>query len=214
MLPPCVTTCDATTTTTTTLLRPLWLGLGLLLLSAHVTAEVAMVARGGDSHRRFFLVFWPGALLSGALACAPVRLSEVRGTGVEGLLLAAALAWWARVLDVFALAYVGCALVLFCLEVADARGLLRYDLRARGFYVTRSTAYAALRALSAATPLPRGLVRLVPLLVATAETLGMAVHGGGAGSYAFPTRADFASYALLKSAIFVALPLLEAAARS
>ena len=103
--------------------------------------------------------------------------------------------------------------MLFCLEVADARGLLRYDLRARGFYVTRSTAYAALRALTAATP-PRGLARLVPLLVATLETVGMAAHGGGAGSYAFATRAEFASYALLKSGVFVALPLLEEAARS
>tara|TARA_B110000046_G_scaffold184516_1_gene223203 strand:- start:2319 stop:2930 length:612 start_codon:yes stop_codon:yes gene_type:complete len=190
-------------------------GVGLFLLAAHVGAALAGEAGGGGVPQH---AFWPGALacagLSYGLALPRGPWRDLWGSGVEAVLVTVPLAWWARTLDVYALAYVSTAFVLWWIDVAFARGVVTYGPHVRGFVVTRSVLYASLRATSAACVRHAGLAprvaRLVPLLVSSLETGGMVAVGHA--SYTFGAHTStFAVYALLKASLFVALPLVEEA---
>ena len=196
----------------------LWLATGVAaaLLLAHVSAELTSVALGYMEGVTWY--FWPVALASGFIAyllLLPRGGWVFLGSGVEWWVLLLPLAWWARVLLSFAVAYLCVGIPLFFIDVAHARGLVRYDPHVRGFVVSRSTFYATVRALTAACVrhwgLPLRLGRLVPLVVANGETLLMLFYGTE-HSYTFaPYTLAFAAYAVFKSTLFVALPSLEEA---
>lgn len=144
-----------------------------------------------------------------AVAAHP-SLRDVHNTGV---LHVAAYGAGARALGVFtafASAYVLCALILACVLVAHARGFVAYAPDRAAFVVTRSAFYAFLRALGAllrrefAAAYTPSVDRLVLLGLATAETLLMVAVRDAS----YP-REHLATYALLKTAVFACVPLLE-----
>lgn len=112
--------------------------------------------------------------------------------------------------DVFATAYVTCALLLAFLLVAHARGVVAYPANTASFVLTRSALYAFVRAMGAVVrraypdAYTASIDRLVLLGLATVETIGMLVLGQSA----YPP-AHIATYALLKTGVFACLPLLE-----
>lgn len=132
---------------------------------------------------------------------------------VHLLVLSGALGAVGGVFVQFAIAYTVTPLLLYWLELAAARNLLLYDLHVPGFVLTRSTTYASLRAASywvvEQLGARRSWIRLTPLVVSTAETVGM-VFFEDAYAFAWPSPRFF-RYATLKAAAFAALPLLEEA---
>ena len=197
-------------------------------LAAHVAAEVVYVAQQVPAATRVatFYYFWPAALAVAiaafAFALPPRPPRSARGRwwqtsefATGALLLSAGLAWWGGVLAAFALAALASPLLLVWVDVARDRGLVRYENRSFQFHVSRTTAYAAIRAGTEALVVhlgfPARLADLAPILVATLETVGMAVRGAR-GHYTFSARSVvFACYAVLKSAVLVAVPLAERA---
>lgn len=193
-------------------------GVGVVLVSAHVASELALVSEDGPA----LPYFWPAALACGVVAFAlHIPPSKTRPwwrdyatTGIEMLAVLIPLAWWGNVFVPFATAYLTVASLLCLLQFADMRGMVRYDTNAHGFIVTRSASYAAMRALTTFVVrqgwIPVRVGRLVAFLVASAETVAMLVLNSK--SYSFTTRSwDIVPYALFKSAVFLALPLLEEA---
>ena len=180
--------------------------LGLFLLSVHVSSQVA----GADLH------VWPGVLACGVLTAAravPGAWRDTLAPGTHYVLITGALAWAAGAFDVFARAFAALPLVLFWIEVAARRGVVRYDPTTSRFLLTRSSLYGILRVagalVEARTEVPARIVRLLPLAAASIETVGMRLVGHG-DSYTFSvTDRAFASYVILKSGLFVALPYLE-----
>lgn len=192
-------------------------GAGAALLAAHVGGELADVALGtalGAPRAYFVSPAAACAVAAYALALPRGPWSDLLAQRTHYLIAFAALAWWASVLPTFALAFAATPLIGWWVFLADARGLVRYEVHDASFYVTRGTGYALMRAAPQAAVVHLGLdprlARLAPLGVATLETLGMIALD--LRSYAFGARsARFVTYALLKSAVFVCVPLLEEA---
>jgi hypothetical protein len=201
---------------------------GAFLIAAHVGSEVALIAT--SSPRAAVVYFWPAALAVGVIGY--VRLlppprdrpqqsqqppwwrwaRDWVGSGTALLVVATAAAAWAEVLLEFMAAYLVCPLYLLWIDVAFARGAVRYDPHARGFVVTRAASYAVVRGTTAACVrhlgLPAPLARLVPATVAALESWGMLLADNR--SYAFSARtAHFAAYTTFKLGLFVAVPFLE-----
>lgn len=193
----------------------------LFLLCAHVAYEIAKGERAG--------IFAPAAAAAAAAdfvarECAWWTRSSLQAVLMPALVVAIPGAGFAAlgVFDVYAAAYATAPLILVWLQVLHAheRWIL-YDPSTVRFVATRSASYAALRALGRvvceAAAVPRRIERLIPLAAASMETMGMMVALGAApiaaatGSiigYTFDGPA-LLSYATLKSAVFVLLPILE-----
>lgn len=181
---------------------------GAGLLAAHVSFELSRTDEGATVTPYFLPAAAACSLVVYAACTWPWRWC----TGYETLVIALPLAWWAGVVPTFAVAFMCTSLVLVWLSLVEP--LVRYDLQSRGFYPTRATFYASMRAVSQACverlDLPLRFARLLPLLVATLETLGM--FAWDVKSYAFPTRSwTFAVYALHKSVVVTCVPLVEEA---
>ena len=192
-------------------LRPL-LALSVVLLSAHVTT----VCLG---HVRVYLLV-PGvatSLASLAVALPSGSWTDPFRSGIHYHVVYALVAWGVRALDVYCLAYALCALITACVDLAHARGLVAYDPTTSYFVITRSSLYALLRTLShvlvrEVAVFPIAVEYLVPVGVATLETLGMYVR---TSAYTFSqTSVTFAVYAVVKSGLFLALPVVETYVRS
>jgi hypothetical protein len=180
----------------------------LVLTSAYVTTLVRDVARPelalgalGCAAGAFSIEAWSPAFprslyASGALyVVVNGGVAAGLGVGVE-----------------FAVAYAACALILAWIVVAQAQGLVRYDANTASFVLSRSSLYGLLRGVLAFGVredwFARSASRLVMLGVATAETIGMWVWSSDAYAFA-PGSRRFATYALLKTALFAAAPLAE-----
>lgn len=203
---------------------------GYASVAAYVGGQLwAAADAGGPAAALPFDARWLGAPAAAAAAAEGARVlraaaeegkgAERRGWGkgryyALWATAAAAAAAWAGVLRAFGAAYVLTLWLLAAIDAAGRRGLVRYDHSGVGFFATRCTLYASGRAAAAAATarlgLPLPAARLAWFWAATAETAFMAIVGNR--SYAFSARgADFAAYALLKSALFLAAPLAEEA---
>lgn len=117
-----------------------------------------------------------------------------------------------NVLYEFAVAFACTPLILVWLYVY--RSKVKYDLDSVAFVWSRSSLYAGIRAVSA-WGVREGWIasaawsRLIPLGLATAESVLMYVCDSQ-DSYTFAMHSlDFATYACLKSVVFVAVPWVE-----
>lgn len=193
----------------------------LFFTAAHVAHEVALATKG------VHLGYPPWYFLVGATATAVLgfldRLWARRATVdvtrfvrmVAYPMLQIGCGVLAAVSGVFvcyAFAYTAATVILVWIYAAAPFGLVQYDPTSPFFLLSRSTLYAGLRAstqlLVRNTPFPPRIGRLVPFGIATSETVGM--HLVRSESYAFATGStDFAVYAVLKSAVFLTLPVLE-----
>jgi len=192
---------------------------GVVLVSAGATA-LAAGARTTGAVLAFALSAWACAALC-FLMVLPAEgrrrgWTDLASPGVQYVVLGAAASALAGVVRVYALAYTAASLLLAWIQVAHARGLVRYDPTSARFATTRCALYAAIRAGSYAAAEAAGseaahrVALLVPLALATAETLLMVGSEGMRQSYAFgPWSERGAVYALLKSACFLALPVVE-----
>lgn len=187
-------------------------GTSLALLAAHVGATLARDA----SHSADVALASGGALALVATACAfrpsLQALRTSRFSAYAWLLAWSGLAIAVDDVGAFARAYAFAALLLAPLVVLDALGRVRYRVHRVDFVVSRAAAYAGVRVvgrLAAREGLcATRVARLLPLGLASLETLGMAVFGHE-GSYDFEDAAQFGAYAALKSAAFAALPMAE-----
>lgn len=191
------------------------------LLTAHVASELAAPH---DVRVRLPYYFLPGGVATAVVAFAlflpppPGAASLVTllyGFGIEYPVGWGVAAWIAGVFDVFAVAFACAPLLLYPLAVAKRCDLVRYDPTTAPFVLSRAACYGGLRAVGVllvretSSAIPPAFARLLPLAAASIETLGMS-YAGSSGSYTFESSSPmFAMYALLKSAVFVALPVLE-----
>ena len=198
--------------------RYLLSGLGAFFVAAHVGSEAWRYDTAGPP----VPYFWPALAACSVVAfvlAVPLTAWYPRAylsTGAEAVAVALPVAWALKVLPEFTLAYVTACFLHYWIQVADAAGLVRYDANRRGYIVTRSTLYGTMRATTAylvrEAGLPLRVARLVPFAVSTVSTVGMALVGGRSGGESYAFSPDlFAAYALVKAAVFVALPLLEEA---
>lgn len=121
---------------------------------------------------------------------------------------------FAGVLATFTAAFVLTFGIIGVVDVAGQRGFLNYGHDRIQFAASRATLYATMRAASEATvvhlKVPWRMGLLFVFWIATAESVIMFLTKNQ--SYTFSARSvTFASYALFKSAIFIALPLAEQA---
>lgn len=163
------------------------------------------------SRREEEWVFWGVAFVAAVLAFASnvaPTVAEWRATNLHILLVVGSIAWVLDVLGAFGIAYTACILVLVWIHLAHSRDLVRYDPRTADFVVTRSTTFAALYAILVYAERSISywyLLRFVPFLVGTVETVGMLVLG--TSSYTF-TSLQFVEYTMLKSVVLVGVPQL------
>ena len=121
-------------------------------------------------------------------------------------------AWSLGVHLQYAVAIVAAPLLWAPLEFAARAGLVRYDMTTLAWGVRRACLYASIRALAARLVHDARIAVLVPVGIATLETVGMVVASamGRGFPYTFPVcSADFAIYATLKTATFLCVPFAE-----
>ena len=144
-------------------------GAGAALLAAHVGGELADVALGtalGAPRAYFVSPAAACAVAAYALALPRGPWSDLLAQRTHYLIAFAALAWWASVLPTFALAFAATPLIGWWVFLADARGLVRYEVHDASFYVTRGTGYALMRAAPQAAVVHLGLDPRLARLVA------------------------------------------------
>ena len=134
-------------------------------------------------------------------------------TGVPVLVFYALVAYAGDVFVEFAISYVTSCLVLLWILLADVEQIVLYESNRAAFVFTRCGLYAILRAAVTFASLhwewftvPRAHLAIV--LIPTVETIGMWLLGDRSYRYdRSPTLA--VTYALLKTSVFVAIPLLD-----
>ena len=199
--------------------------LALFFVCAHLGYELATVAEGetyGESSPYFVI---PAVFFSVTSTLVSTRTFANRvlqdETASWTLLVSALplvltlLAWGADVLSVFLLAFTLASVILVPLYMIGHMGLARYEhkLFTMTFYVSRCSLYAVIRSVFEfvvqRTDLPCRVARLFPFCISLLESIGMFLYRGE-GTYTFSNRSSlFGVYVTLKSAIFLALPLLE-----
>jgi hypothetical protein len=181
----------------------------LLLISAYVTTLVA------DRPR------WELAVASIAATTLSFVselytwriVSHVWGTGVPFPIVYACMAYAGRVFMEFAVSYVTSSLILVWILVAGREGIVLYNADRASFVFSRCGLYAALRAVLVFAGqrwewFTTSRAHLTLLVVPTSETLLM--WFGRDTSYRYDRSQTLGvTYALLKTAVFVALPLLD-----
>jgi len=191
----------------------------LFALCVHLGAEArAMAPDGRALPASWALLPAVGAslLAFAVLSFPPWRATDLLGFGVHYVLLGGAVAWAVEVFEVYAVAFAVAPLVLYPLYLSHQRGLLRYRPDTAHFVLSRGALYATLRSfgavLVARTSAPAAAARLLPVTLATLETMAMAWWPTSSSSYEFvPRSVPFVVYSVLKTAAFLALPVLEEA---
>ena len=103
-------------------------------------------------------------------------------------------------------------IIMLMLEIGSHRSILKYDIQTLYFVYSRTTFYATLRCsfklLISYNVLEAHTVRLFPLIFSLLETTVMYI--GRTTAYAFEARSvTFAAYAVVKTGVFLSLPILE-----
>lgn len=181
----------------------------LLLISAYVTTLVANRPRW-----EFAVASIASATLSFVFELSTWRIiGYVWDTGVQFPVVYACVAYAGRVLMEFAVSYVTSSLILVWILVASREGMVLYNADRASFVFTRCGLYAALRAILVFTGqrwvwFTTSRAYLTLLVLPTIETLLMWL--GRDQSYRYDrSRTLGATYALLKTSVFVVLPLLD-----
>lgn len=117
-----------------------------------------------------------------------------------------------RMLSTFTTAFALALFIIYFVDLAGRRDMLHYTYDRVNFVASRCTSYAVVRMASQVAVVYWGLPERASLLIwfgyATVESIFMVIADNK--SYRFSTRSTvFAFYALLKSALFVGLPLAE-----
>jgi hypothetical protein len=134
-------------------------------------------------------------------------------TGIPSLVVYVCIAYAGRVLMEFSVSYATSSLILVWILVARREGIVLYDPDRASFVFTRCGLYAVLRAALVFTGqhwdwFATSRAHLTLLLIPTAETLIM--WFGRDTSYRYDrSRTLGVTYALLKTSVFVILPLLD-----
>lgn len=140
-------------------------------------------------------------------------LSHVWDTGIPFPVVYACVAYAGRVFMEFAVSYVTSSLILLWILVAGREGIVLYNADRAPFVFTRCSLYAALRALLVFTGqrwewFTASRAHLTLLAIPTVESLLM--WFGRDTSYRYDRSRTLAvTYALLKTAVFAVLPLLD-----
>lgn len=140
-------------------------------------------------------------------------LSYVWETGIPFPFVYACIAYACRVFMEFAVSYVTSSLIILWILVAGREGIVLYNADRAPFVFTRCGLYAALRALLVVAGqrwewFTKSRAQLTLLMIPTTETLLM--WFGRDSSYRYDrSRTMGVTYALLKTAVFVVLPLLD-----
>ena len=141
----------------------------------------------------------------------------LRRTGVAYPIAFASLSAATGEFGSYSAAYACTPLIFVWIQIAHSRGRVKYDPTTSVFVTTRGAAYALLRSATSAGvswggeewhPVFVRVDRLLPFAVASAETLVMLCTTFMETSYELDTG-GVTVYALLKSAVFLSLPLLE-----
>ena len=184
-------------------------------LAAHVASEVTLLITGDTTRSSSWL--WIGLAIFGPIAFAralpPGPVTDVWNATPLLLVCALPIVWYLGVLLEFVVAFAVSPAILFWIDVADRRGIVRYDVSRIHFTVSRQSTYAVLRALSRLCvvrfDLPVNSLSLVPFALSSLETIGMIFLTKK--SYEFRNQLDFARYASLKASIFIITPIIEGA---
>lgn len=181
----------------------------LVVLSAYVTTLVT------DRPR------WQFAVAS--IACTALSFASelhtrrilvyVWDTGIPYLVVYACVAYTGRVLMEFCVSYATSSLILVWILVARREEIVLYEPDRAAFVFTRCSLYAVLRAVLVLAQqqwdwFTTSRAHLTLLLIPTAETLVM--WFGRDASYRYArSRTLGVTYALLKTSVFVTLPVLD-----
>jgi len=183
--------------------------IALFLLSAYVTTLVTDRPRW-----EFAVASIASTTLSFVSELHTWRLpAYVWDTGIPFTVVYACVAFAGRVLMEFAVSYVTSSLILLWILVAGREGIVLYNADRAPFVFTRCGLYAASRAMLVFTEQHWGWfttsrAHLTLLVIPTTETLLMLF--GRDASYCYDrSRTLGVTYALLKTSIFVTLPLLD-----
>lgn len=199
------------------LLLTFFLLFSLLLLSAHLGSEAARP----EQERPVAWYFLPGAALFGAgayLLSFPGKDERREEFGIGYVVGWGVASWLGGEWTAFATGFAFAPCVLFPIQVARGRGVVLYDPTTPSFVLSRSSLYAALRAVGSLLArripsFPAAGGRLLPALAGGVET-GAMFAWGWSGSYDFSRIrggewTGFLIYALVKTVVLVGVPVLE-----
>lgn len=190
--------------------------LGSTLVAFHVGREVGAYDAPREVPYALFAALVVG-VLTYARSLPRGEWRDWTSNGVQWTVLVGGVAVAVDVFETFAIAVTVLPLLLLFIHTAKARGVVTYDSETPRFVVSRSAAYGLVRCtgtlLVRYTAMPEKIALLLPLAVSLVETGAMIATRSRAYVFAVDS-VEFVVYAVLKSALFVALPLLEEALRS
>ena len=180
----------------------------VFLVSAHVTTALLY------DPRTYFLVAAVATASVNLLITLPTgRWSDYVRSGIAYHIACAIVAWVIDAFVVYCVAYVSSLLILVWIDLSHARGVVTYDPTTNHFFVTRSSLYAIVRAVTHTLVrefdhIPIQVELFAPVTLATIETVAMFAYKSTAYTFAVTSYA-FVVYALFKTTIFLAVPRLE-----
>lgn len=143
----------------------------------------------------------------------PHLLRYVWDTGFMFILMYTLASYAANVITEFLVSYACSSFIILWILLAERMKIVHYQPNTASFVFTRGALYAFIRASFAyiernVEAITVNHIRLITISIPTIETMGMCVLGDN--SYAYDRSHTLPlTYALLKSSIFVFLPILE-----
>lgn len=183
--------------------------IALVLLSAYATTLVS-----GRPRWEFAVASIATTTLSFAFELRTWRIfHHVWDTGIPFVFICGCIAYTGQVLSEFVTSYATSSLILLWILVASREDIVLYNVDRAAFVFTRGALYAILRAVLVFTErnwewYTASRAHLTLLAIPTCETVFMWIYRDG--SYRYDrSRTLGATYALLKTSVFVILPLLD-----
>lgn len=180
----------------------------IVLLSAHVTLVCL------DDSRTHFLLAALGVVTVNFFALLPRGpVYDYFRTGLAHHVVYLLVSWFIDAFVVYCIAFACAPFILWWIDVAHARGLVKYDPQTSYFLISRATVYALVRSTTHALvrevdAIPAQFELLAPVTIASIETLLMIVQQTTA--YAFTVSSGpFLVYTLLKTTVLLVVPRFE-----
>lgn len=202
--------------------------IGYLCLALYISAQAVLITFGDNNVApvvktvKHLDALWVGVFISGVLSFATV-LYPMRVTG-RALLspigplypfyvsVSVLIAWRCGVLLTFTTSFTLTLCIIYIIDLAGRRGLVHYTYERVDFVASRCTTYAigsAIARLSVTQDaLPPRAARLLWFGIATIETAAMLLFKSESYTFSVSSTA-FAAYALIKSSMFLVVPILE-----
>ena len=143
----------------------------------------------------------------------PHLLKYVWDTGFMFILMYTLASYAANVVKEFLVAYACSSFIVLWILLAERMGIVHYKPNTATFVFTRGALYAFIRSVFAYVEqnievITVNHIRLVTISIPTIETIGMCIMKDN--SYAYDRSSTLPlTYALLKSSLFIFLPILE-----